>query len=224
MKIFNPPSSNSKIPVNGTYGPSHNTDGVDVHGNPFFIHHSHIDTGDDNVAVHDSNVLVHDCYFGHGHGASIGSLANDNAIQNVTFTRIKFENTEYAARIKSHPGATGFCRNIKWTDIQLKNVRTSMKISMYYQNPKSDPKTKLQISDITISGLTSTGTTTELGKDIVPGVFNCQPSAPCRNIVLKDISHQTKNPFECSNAYGSDNHVKPKSCLKKQKSNYIVYN
>ena len=27
-----------------------NTDGVDVHGTPFWIHHTHIDVGDNNVA------------------------------------------------------------------------------------------------------------------------------------------------------------------------------
>jgi polygalacturonase len=216
VTIFNPPSTSSTIPVNGTLGPSHNTDGVDVHGTPFAIHGCHFDTGDDNVAVHASNVIVHDCFFGHGHGASIGSLGGDAAIENVTFARIKFENTDAAAKIKTRPGATGYCRNVLFQDLSLKNVRESMSISMFYDSSKPDPDTKLQISDITISGLTSKGTKTDVGKDVTPGSFDCQPSAPCRNIVLKDISHETKLPFECSNAYGSADNVKPKSCLKKK--------
>merc|ERR1719231_1525893 len=43
VTVLNPPSD-SNIKVNGTEGPSHNTDAVDVHGSPFFIHHCHFDT------------------------------------------------------------------------------------------------------------------------------------------------------------------------------------
>jgi galacturan 1,4-alpha-galacturonidase len=163
-----------------------------------------------------SNVLVHDCYFGHGHGARIGSVDKNTAIQNITFTKCTFENTECAAKIKSRPGATGYVRNIKWTDCKLKNVRRSMSITMFYSSTKPDKKTTLKISDITISGFTSKGTTTDEGKYVAPGSFTCQPSAPCKGIVLKDISHESKYPFEeCLNAYGSEKNVSPKSCLKK---------
>ena len=44
ISIINPSSHADK--------PSHNTDGIDVHGTPFHIHDSYISTGDDNVAVH----------------------------------------------------------------------------------------------------------------------------------------------------------------------------
>eukprot|EP00483_Globobulimina_turgida_P009817 UN09836 len=37
---------------------SHNTDAVDVHGSPFWIHDCYFDTGDDNVAVHSNDTLV----------------------------------------------------------------------------------------------------------------------------------------------------------------------
>ena len=56
-------------------------DGIDVHGDNFWIHDSYISTGDDNVAIHASNVLVSDCHFGTGHGASIGSLGGAIALQ-----------------------------------------------------------------------------------------------------------------------------------------------
>merc|ERR1719181_2316 len=105
VTILAPPSTSSKIPVNGTYGPSHNTDGVDVHGTPFYIHDCHIDTGDDNVAVHASHVLVENCYFGHGHGASIGSCGSSTALENITFRNIIFKNTEAGAKIKTRAGS-----------------------------------------------------------------------------------------------------------------------
>lgn len=70
VKVFAPPSTH-------TDKPSHNTDAVDVHGTPFYIHDCLFDTGDDNVAVHANDTLVENCVFGNGHGASIGSLCND---------------------------------------------------------------------------------------------------------------------------------------------------
>eukprot|EP01084_Bolivina_argentea_P263741 446493_1 len=36
---------------------SHNTDAVDVHGSPFWIHDCYFSTGDDNVAVHANDTL-----------------------------------------------------------------------------------------------------------------------------------------------------------------------
>lgn len=81
-------------------GDSPNTDGIDLHGEPFYIfiiliiltillvnyyyyylwlgvdiHDSKISVGDDNVAIHVSNVLIENCNFGTGHGASIGSIS-----------------------------------------------------------------------------------------------------------------------------------------------------
>lgn len=56
-------------------------DGIDIHGDSFWVHESYISTGDDNVAIHASDVLVSDCRFGTGHGASIGSLGGAIALQ-----------------------------------------------------------------------------------------------------------------------------------------------
>ena len=98
------PPSESEDEVAGTKGPSHNTDAVDVHGTPFYIHDCHFDTGDDNVAVHASHLLVENCYFGHGHGTSIGSCDSDTALENITFRNIVFNQTTAAMRIKTRPG------------------------------------------------------------------------------------------------------------------------
>ena len=98
------PPSETTVSVAGTAGPSHNTDAVDVHGTPFYIHDCHFDTGDDNVAVHASHLLVEDCYFGHGHGTSIGSCDSDTALENITFRNIIFNSTTAAMRIKTRPG------------------------------------------------------------------------------------------------------------------------
>lgn len=79
---------------------SHNTDAVDVHGSPFWIHHVNFTTGDDNVAIHTSDVLVEASYFGSGHGASIGSLGTEIALTNITIRNVAFNGTTAGFRIK----------------------------------------------------------------------------------------------------------------------------
>ena len=118
------PPSDSKVPVNGTVGPSHNTDAVDVHGSPFYIHHCRFDNGDDNVAVHGNDLLVEDCYFGHGHGASIGSISDED-IRNVTFRNIVFNRTTTAVRIKTRSKGRGSVHNCTWENLVLHEDRRS---------------------------------------------------------------------------------------------------
>jgi polygalacturonase len=217
VTVLNPPSDSDKVPVNGTYGPSHNTDAVDVHGTPFYIHDCHFDTGDDNVAVHASHLLVENTYFGHGHGASIGSCGSDTALENITFRNMVFNNTEAGAKIKTHAGAKGaYVRNVIWENMVHYNVQESIVIDMFYDHGKNE-STDFKISNITIRNLTAYGTKTDAGKKVTPGYFHCQKSSPCHGIHLEDISSvDSKLPFDCYNAYGSSDHVSPSSCLKKE--------
>ena len=92
-------------PSTGTASPSHNTDAVDVHGDPFYVHDCYFNTGDDNIAAHANNTLVENCRFGTGHGASIGSLC-DVWLTNITFRNISFDGTTSGAKIKVHDGCT----------------------------------------------------------------------------------------------------------------------
>ena len=73
VKVFNPPSTGD---CEADSSCSHNTDAVDIHGQPFYIHDVNFTTGDDNIAGHANHSLVEDSYFGTGHGASIGSLCS----------------------------------------------------------------------------------------------------------------------------------------------------
>lgn len=86
VKVLAPPSTGVCEKTNTC---SHNTDAVDVHGSPFYIHNVNFTTGDDNVAGHANHTLVEDSYFGSGHGASIGSLCN-SYITNFTVRNCSF--------------------------------------------------------------------------------------------------------------------------------------
>jgi len=223
VSVLNPPSTSATVPVNGTYGPSHNTDAVDVHGTPFYIHHCHFDTGDDNVAVHASHLLVEHTYFGHGHGASIGSCGSGTALENITFRNMVFNNTEAGAKIKTHAGAKkSYVRNVTWENMIHYNVRESITIDMFYDHGKNTT-TDFKITDITIRNLTMHGVKTEDGKPVTPGWFHCQESSPCHGIHLEEISAlDSKVPFDCYNAYGDWDHTSPKPCLKKEQERSVL--
>jgi len=215
VTVFAPPSE-STVKVNGTKGPSHNTDAVDVHGTPFYIHDCHFDTGDDNVAVHASHLLVENCRFGHGHGASIGSCGDDTKLENITFRNIVFNGTTAAMKIKTHAGAKkAYVRDCVWENLVLHNVQATVTIDMFYDHGKNE-STDFDISNITVRNVTAYGSKDpETGKKITPGSLHCQKSSPCRNIRLENIHHvDSKEPFSCYNAYGAWDDVSPIPCLK----------
>lgn len=55
ITVLSPPSTGD---CKKTDACAHNTDAVDVHGEPFYIHNVNFTTGDDNVAVHANGTLV----------------------------------------------------------------------------------------------------------------------------------------------------------------------
>jgi len=129
VTVLNPPSTGSCEASNAC---SHNTDAVDVHGSPFYIHSVNFTTGDDNVAVHANDTVVEDSHFGSGHGASIGSLCDD-WIRNVTFRNITFRGTTSAARIKSHPNCTGHVWDVKYEDLTMYDVGQAIVLTQFYE-------------------------------------------------------------------------------------------
>jgi len=201
ITIENPPST-------GTDKPSHNTDGIDVHGTPFHIHSSYISTGDDNVAVHASNVLVENCRFGTGHGASIGSLAS-GYYKNITFDNIQFNGTTAGIRIKTDSGASpGKVSDIHYTNLKMLNVETAITINQFYGDDKEEQ------SYLIIDGVYIENVTSSRGDNA--GEFLCQDSTPCHHIELNNVhisASKNDGEFNCQKAYGSATDTEPKSCL-----------
>ena len=190
VTVLAPPGGSSTASTNGTKGPSHNTDAVDVHGTPFYVHDCHFDVGDDNVAVHASDVLVEDCYFGHGHGASIGSLGSGVQLRNITFRNIVFNRTGTAMRIKTDAGAKhSYVHDATWENFMLHDVEATVTLTMFYHSHTNET-TDFDISNITIRNVTSYGThNPDSGNPVTPGILHCQESAPCHKIRLEDIVH-----------------------------------
>ena len=168
-----------------------------------------------SVAVHASHLLVEDSYFGHGHGASIGSCGDGTALENITFRNMVFNGTGAAMKIKTHAGAKkAYVRDATWENLVLYGVQASITIDMFYDHGKNE-STDFEISNITVRNLTAHGTVVhDTGKPVEPGILHCQKSSPCRDIHLENIHHvDTKAPFSCYNAHGSWKDVQPTPCL-----------
>ncbi|KAJ9460433.1 Polygalacturonase [Diplonema papillatum] len=195
-------------PSTGVATPSHNTDAVDVHGSPFYVHDCYFDTGDDNIAAHANDTLVQDCVFGTGHGASIGSLAG-GSYNNITFDRITFRNTTTAIRIKTQNNATsGVVTNVTYSNLVMHSVATVIDITQFYEGP-GQGDSKLFIDGVRIVNVTATGTTQSAGE------FVCQEASPCKNIEMQNVSIEgvVAMNFTCAEVQGTAVSVSPKSCF-----------
>lgn len=110
-----------------------NTDAMDPGGQRIVIRKCEIDTGDDNVALQSGShdVLIEDLTCLHGHGISIGSPTR-NGLSHVIVRRCTFNGTDNGLRIKSYRGNGGEVHDIRYSDIEMRNVRRPFDINMLY--------------------------------------------------------------------------------------------
>jgi polygalacturonase len=130
VKLFAPDSSD---PVN----PSHNTDGVDLAETNALFQDCVISTGDDNIAIGSSgsvskDILVTNCFFGYGHGLSIGSFTS-GGVSNLTVVNCTFSNTGNGIKIKSERNRGGVVQNLNYYNITMTNVGWPIQFYSYYE-------------------------------------------------------------------------------------------
>jgi len=123
----------SSDPVN----PSHNTDGVDLAETNAVIQDCVISTGDDNIAMGSSGslskeILVTNCFFGFGHGVSIGSYTS-SGVSNLLVIDCTFSNTGNGIKIKSSRDRGGVVQGLNYFNIQMTNVTWPIQLYSYYE-------------------------------------------------------------------------------------------
>jgi polygalacturonase len=120
-----------------------NTDAIDPGpGTNFLIRDCDIDTGDDDIVIKSggTNVLIENCTIKHGHGISIGS-GTTVGIHNMLVRHCTFDGGDNGIRIKSMRGAGGPVENVRYTDIQMKNVANAIVLDLNYtDNNRPDYK------------------------------------------------------------------------------------
>lgn len=129
---------------------SHNTDGISIWGPYVNIYNCNISNGDDNIVCDNDAQYIHvwNCYFGTGHGASIGSFTEN--IKHVWFDQITMNGTTAGIRMKTgqdvdkttnmvtlHGGGE---EDWKFSNFTMTKVKNPFSIDCYYdKNYNSDP-------------------------------------------------------------------------------------
>lgn len=124
---------------------SHNTDGIAIWGPYVNIYNCNISNGDDNVVCDDDAQYIHvwNCYFGTGHGASIGSFTKN--IKHVWFDQITMNGTTAGVRLKTGINSDGTLRgggeeDFKFTNVTMTKVANPFSMDCYYDKKyNADP-------------------------------------------------------------------------------------
>lgn len=129
---------------------SHNTDGISIWGPYVNIYNCNISNGDDNIVCDNDAQYIHvwNCYFGTGHGASIGSFTNN--IKHVWFDNITMNGTTAGIRMKTGQDVDKTTNKVtlrgggeedwKFTNFTMTKVKDPFSIDCYYdKNYNSDP-------------------------------------------------------------------------------------
>ena len=129
---------------------SHNTDGISIWGPYVNIYNCNISNGDDNVVCDNDAQYIHvwNCYFGTGHGASIGSYTEN--IKHVWFDNITMNGTTAGIRMKTGQDVDNTTNKVtlrgggeedwKFTNFTMTNVKNPLSIDCFYdKNYNSDP-------------------------------------------------------------------------------------
>ena len=134
-----------------------NTDGIDPSGSVnVSILHSHIHTGDDNIAIKAGtnggarNLTVAHSHFYNGHGVSIGS-ETDGGASAILVRDVTFEGTDNALRIKSNGSRGGLVDGVTYDNVCVKNVKYPIYMDSHYSaSPELDGTKTPHFRNITV--------------------------------------------------------------------------
>lgn len=129
---------------------SHNTDGISIWGPYVNIYNCNISNGDDNIVCDNDAQYIHvwNCYFGTGHGASIGSFTEN--IKHVWFDQITMNGTTAGIRMKTGQDVDKTTNKVtlrgggeedwKFSNFTMTKVKNPFSIDCFYdKNYNSDP-------------------------------------------------------------------------------------
>ncbi|RZS76547.1 glycosyl hydrolase family 28 [Pseudobacter ginsenosidimutans] len=137
---------------------SRNTDGINVSARNCTIENCDIRTGDDNIAINFgdrnkgelpqcSDILIRNCFFGVGHGLSIGSFTS-GGLRNLKVEHCEFDGTTSGLRIKSARGRGGIVENLRYSDLTIKNCKWPIFFSCYYPKEPLKPEQDTSFADV----------------------------------------------------------------------------
>lgn len=171
-------------------------------------------------------------------GLTIGSVPPNkhiNCVRNITFDDIEMITPFKALYIKTNPGDVGFgvIDQVSYLNVLVKTPLwypiwvgpqqqkqphngTDTGCSFFYPLNQTCPtQPRINITNILFQNVTSTGGLT------LPGVFLCDPSNPCKNIILDSVSNDgtwlVQKDYVCKNIQGKQQDANPPlKCLQQQ--------
>ena len=187
---------------------SSNTDGVDIHGSPAYIHNTTISTGDDHIAFHANDTLVEDCTFGTGHGTSIGSLGAGTYLRNITVRDSTYENPTTGCHVKADTHSSGYLRDVLFQNLTMTGAGMTIEIESNYPTRGGSGVGTLSMTNLTFADIYS-------DKAAVAGALLCSSNAPCEGITVRNVVHKSAAAgWSCAFAHGVAAGVTPPiTCL-----------
>ncbi len=159
-----------------------------------------VDTGDDDIVIKSggTNVLIENCTIKHGHGISIGS-GTSVGIHNMLVRHCTFDGTDNGIRIKSMRGAGGPVENVRYTDIQMKDVANAIVLDMnYVDNNRPDFKgdtamipafRDILVDNVTVDGAKNVGKIVGLPESLITRITLRNVKITAENdLVIKDAN------------------------------------
>jgi polygalacturonase len=151
----------TNITINTPDG-SPNTDGIDLDASNAMIVNSYISDGDDHIAIGGSSGFMHDilvtnCFFGTGHGVSIGSYTG-GGVSNLLVVNCTWSGSENGIRLKSERGRGGLVQDLTYENLSMTNVQWPLLIYSYYNYGEGtlEDATPYMAATDTIQAVTST--------------------------------------------------------------------
>jgi polygalacturonase len=208
-----------------TVGNSPNTDGIDLIGTNCLVQNCFISAGDDNIALgsssssaHTASVVVTNCFFGTGHGMTIGSNTQ-GGISNLTVINCTFSGTDYGIRMKSDNassggnGRGGLAEDLNYLNLRMTNIVYGPIVIYSYYNEVGTPTgitpmmAATQAVDTIVPntpvwrGSTISNLTATVGNSGVAGIIWARTELPLTNITLSGVSITAPKSFDIYNAY-----------------------
>ena len=192
---------------------SHNTDGISIWGPYVNIYNCNISNGDDNIVCDNDAQYIHvwNCYFGTGHGASIGSFTNN--IKHVWFDNITMNGTTAGIRMKTGQDVDKTTNKVtlrgggeedwKFTNFTMTKVKNPLSIDCFYdKNYNSDPavdKANARAVDVTTPTYNGIYLQNVKTTDVCEGnaiFFVGRPESHIKNVTLDNVQISAKKGID----------------------------
>ena len=192
---------------------SHNTDGISIWGPYVNIYNCNISNGDDNIVCDNDAQYIHvwNCYFGTGHGASIGSFTNN--IKHVWFDNITMNGTTAGIRMKTGQDVDKTTNKVtlrggdeedwKFTNFTMTKVKNPLSIDCFYdKNYNSDPavdKANARVLDDTTPTYNGIYLQNVKTTDVCDGnaiFFVGRPESHIKNVTLDNVQISAKKGID----------------------------